>query len=256
MSNNEVGDEVRRQATKILVIETVGQVHSGEDYSARASHCCSRKENFNSLINEIYLVNNEAMVVEQMKVHEKSGRKNQIGHEGLMGSSMSGDGPVYDPARLAVNPRPIPIKAYGWTYTTPIAPPYHSALLGVACWIAPPGDKLKINTDASLNLYDGVIGLGIVIRVSKDVVLASSVQWIASPFSTPLVEAFGMLRGLIFARDLGLLPAVLELDALVVVNVADSSHSLADLEHYVFYIQNILALFPGFSIGFVLREAN
>ncbi|KAL5780318.1 hypothetical protein ACOSQ2_011055 [Xanthoceras sorbifolium] len=102
MSNNEVGDEVRRQATKILVIETVGQVHSG-------------KENFNSLINEIYLVNNEAMVVEQMKVHEKSGRKNQIGHEGLMGSSMSGDGPVYDPARLAVNPRPIPIKAYGWT---------------------------------------------------------------------------------------------------------------------------------------------
>ncbi|KAL5777826.1 hypothetical protein ACOSP7_010752 [Xanthoceras sorbifolium] len=62
------------------------------------------------------------------------------------------------------------------------------------------------------------------------------------------------LHSIFMMGDLGLLPAVLELDALVVVNVADSSHSLADLEHYVFYIQNILALFPGFSIGFKAKH--
>ncbi|KAL5788100.1 hypothetical protein ACOSP7_005049 [Xanthoceras sorbifolium] len=35
-----------------------------------------------------------------------------------------------------------------------------------------------------------------------------------------------------------------------------SSHSLADLGLYVFYIQNIFALFLGSSVGFVPHEAN
>ncbi|KAL5857733.1 hypothetical protein ACOSQ3_005191 [Xanthoceras sorbifolium] len=64
------------------------------------------------------------------------------------------------------------------------------------------------------------------------------------------------LHSIFMTGDSGLLPAVLESDALEVVNAVNSSHSLADLGLYVFYIQNIFALFLGSSVGFVPHEAN
>ncbi|KAL5777289.1 hypothetical protein ACOSP7_010215 [Xanthoceras sorbifolium] len=48
----------------------------------------------------------------------------------------------------------------------------------------------------------------------------------------------------------------MESDALAVVNAIRSPLSLADLGLLVFNIQNILVVFPGFSVEFVRREAN
>ncbi|KAL5826763.1 hypothetical protein ACOSQ3_018604 [Xanthoceras sorbifolium] len=119
------------------------------------------------------------------------------------------------------------------TASAPVAPlPVHIA----ARWSALTAGNFKINIDASLNIQEGIIGLGIIIRDSAGVVLASSAQRIASPFPPPLAEALGILRGLIFAKESGLLPTALESDALAIVNAICAPPSLADLGILVFDI--------------------
>ncbi|KAL5845981.1 hypothetical protein ACOSQ3_009505 [Xanthoceras sorbifolium] len=86
-----------------------------------------------------------------------------------------------------------------------------------AKWCAPDFNCIKINTDASLDTQHGVIGFGIVIRDHLGAILASNAQRIIAGFSVQIVKTLGILRGLKFARDSSLLPAVLKSDAMSVV---------------------------------------
>ncbi|KAL5827164.1 hypothetical protein ACOSQ3_018999 [Xanthoceras sorbifolium] len=86
-------------------------------------------------------------------------------------------------------------------------------------------------------------------------------QWQAlavssSTFSAIIAKALGVLQGLQFAKDSGLLPTILETNAIAVVNAMNSAPSLDDLGLIVLDIQNVLSLFPDSSVMFVLRLAN
>ncbi|KAL5834741.1 hypothetical protein ACOSQ3_014336 [Xanthoceras sorbifolium] len=123
-------------------------------------------------------------------------------------------------------------------------------------WTAAAYNCFKINTDAAIGEQLRVTGLGIVIRDHNGAALVSSAQYLGSAFPVHLAEAIGVLRGLLFAKDSGLLPATLESDALGVVKVVNSAPTLADLGLIILDIQNVLSLFPGSNVVFVPRLAN
>ncbi|KAL5865856.1 hypothetical protein ACOSQ3_003370 [Xanthoceras sorbifolium] len=101
------------------------------------------------------------------------------------------------------------------------------------------------------------IGLGIIIRDHHGFVLALSTQRVDGHFTVQVVEALGILCRLQFAKDSGLLPATLGLDALSVVNEVNlNASSLVDVSLIVFYIKDILSLFPCSSVSYIPRLAN
>ncbi|KAL5834447.1 hypothetical protein ACOSQ4_013944 [Xanthoceras sorbifolium] len=102
----------------------------------------------------------------------------------------------------------------------------------------------------------GWTGFGIVIRNHRGEVLASSAKRVESAFLALILEALGVLRGLVFARDLGLLPPIVESDALRFVNVVNTAPTLADLGLIVLDIHNVLAIYPGSNVMFVPRSTN
>ncbi|KAK4856305.1 hypothetical protein QYF36_016157 [Acer negundo] len=79
----------------------------------------------------------------------------------------------------------------------------------------------KINVDASLKEGVHCMGGGIVIRDYKGIVMVASVYRIQSRFSPQIAEAVVTLQGIVFARDMGLVLAVIESDTLGVVNLVN-----------------------------------
>ncbi|KAL5834449.1 hypothetical protein ACOSQ4_013946 [Xanthoceras sorbifolium] len=118
------------------------------------------------------------------------------------------------------------------------------------------GAGLGKTLEYDIEVEKGWTGFGIVIRNHWGEVLTSSAQRVESAFSALIAEAFGVLRGLVFARDSGLLPAIVESDVLGFVNVVNTAPTLADLSLIVLDIHNILAFYPGSSVMFVPRSTN
>ncbi|KAL5759673.1 hypothetical protein ACOSQ2_018511 [Xanthoceras sorbifolium] len=73
---------------------------------------------------------------------------------------------------------------------------------------------IEINTDAACSVQLGKIGLRIIVRDHHGSILASSAQCVEASFTAQIAEALGILRGLQFVKESGLLPATLESDAL------------------------------------------
>ena len=68
----------------------------------------------------------------------------------------------------------------------------------------------KINSDAALDMVGHTVGVGVVIRNSDGLVMASNSQEIATTFSPQVAEAVAICRGLQLAVDSGLIPCMLE----------------------------------------------
>ncbi|KAK2636594.1 hypothetical protein Ddye_031386 [Dipteronia dyeriana] len=79
--------------------------------------------------------------------------------------------------------------------------------------------------DAAINESNRLIGVGAIEHNEEGQVLASSVQSFTAGFSPPVAEATGILRGLRFAIDFGLLPTVLESDGQWVVDLINSNQT-------------------------------
>ncbi|KAK2641436.1 hypothetical protein Ddye_023199 [Dipteronia dyeriana] len=95
-----------------------------------------------------------------------------------------------------------------------------------------PSTKLmyKINTNASIQAQSNCMGVGIVIRDRSGWVMGSSAQRIQACFTPQIAEAIAILRGIEFARDMGLLPVVVESDALgVVKHIIDGNNCTDDI---------------------------
>ncbi|KAK1557899.1 hypothetical protein Q3G72_033892 [Acer saccharum] len=82
-------------------------------------------------------------------------------------------------------------------------------------WRPPDGGAFKVNTDVALNVLNGKVGTGAVIRDSlgAGAVLASCAQVVSASYDPLTAEVLAVLNGLIFAKDSGLCPCVLETDA-------------------------------------------
>ncbi|KAK2656308.1 hypothetical protein Ddye_009360 [Dipteronia dyeriana] len=122
--------------------------------------------------------------------------------------------------------------------------------------VPPLAGIFRINTDATIQDSNQLIGVGEIVRDSGGQVLASSVQRFSTCFSPHVAEATTILRGLLFAVDSGLLPAVLESDARWVVDLIDSNETaFADLGVVICDIVSLKKQFD-VSISFLSRCAN
>ncbi|KAK3227490.1 hypothetical protein Dsin_007352 [Dipteronia sinensis] len=119
-------------------------------------------------------------------------------------------------------------------------------------WQSPQAGVFKINTDAATRVRDGTSGIGVVIRDSHGHVRASLCQNLNANFQPQVAEALAILKGIDLAFENGFLPAVLESDALTVVNAI----SLKALLSRTFLLLSMLTSVDVFSVSFVPRLAN
>ncbi|KAK3219971.1 hypothetical protein Dsin_013941 [Dipteronia sinensis] len=127
----------------------------------------------------------------------------------------------------------------------------------VPSWRPPDCGTLKINRDAAVDSMTGKIGIGVIIRDSRGEVLASSAQTISASLSASTAEALAVFSCLIFARDSGLSPVIIESDAQVVVNLINSGNiPLSDIGLIIHDINQVLRNFPSCRVSFVSRLAN
>ncbi|KAK1552164.1 hypothetical protein Q3G72_011625 [Acer saccharum] len=88
-------------------------------------------------------------------------------------------------------------------------------------------------------------------------VLASSSQLVMALLCPVVAEALAVYRGLVFARDSGLLPCMIETDAQVVVKIIDSgSVPLSDIGTIISDIVQKLDCHSGCNVIFSSRKAN
>ncbi|KAK2661981.1 hypothetical protein Ddye_000555 [Dipteronia dyeriana] len=126
-----------------------------------------------------------------------------------------------------------------------------------ARWRPPTKPMYKINTDASIQTQSNCIGVGIVIHDRSGWVMGSSAQRIQACFTPQIAKAIAILRGVDFARDMGLLPDVVESDALgVVKHINDGTIISADVGLVLSDILHIMCLVGIESVLFVSRKVN
>ncbi|KAK3224166.1 hypothetical protein Dsin_011191 [Dipteronia sinensis] len=115
----------------------------------------------------------------------------------------------------------------------------------------------KVNCDAAIDVSEGRIGFGLVIRDSTGVVMASSSQVMAVYFNAQAAEAIAILRGIQFSKECGLYPCYIEYDAEVVVMWINESNHLdsmcgAILADIIFISTEMIDM----SFNYVHRQAN
>ncbi|KAK0587875.1 hypothetical protein LWI29_030314 [Acer saccharum] len=86
-------------------------------------------------------------------------------------------------------------------------------------WKTPTAGCVKINLDAALSVAKGVSGVGVVVRDWKGEVLASCCQRFEVCFPPLIAEVVAVLTGMRLALQLGLFPAMVESNALAVVEL-------------------------------------
>ncbi|KAL5812601.1 hypothetical protein ACOSQ3_027551 [Xanthoceras sorbifolium] len=124
-------------------------------------------------------------------------------------------------------------------------------------WSAPPINFFKINTDASVCSQNGKAGAGVVIRNHLGKVLASKSIVLAVGSSVLIAESLALYHGLLFAKQVGLIPAILETDCLVAVNALKAGDIVCSEAGLVLFDNlELLKDCPGSSVQFVPRSAN
>lgn len=99
-------------------------------------------------------------------------------------------------------------------------------------WSPPEASRYKINYDATTFAEDYKAGLGVVIRNSEDLVMASLTQQLLLPAIVIEIEALATLRAMEFALEIGLDNIVLEGDNEILFKALKSGdRSLAQHGH-------------------------
>jgi ribonuclease HI len=124
-------------------------------------------------------------------------------------------------------------------------------------WRPPNSSCYKINCDAAVSDLEGWVGLGVVIRDHTGFVMASCSLPLIASFDVQAAEVMAVLRGLIFSRDCGLAPCMLETDAAVVVKwINDGSHLDSPCGNVLAEISSLISSLNIIYVSFVPRLAN
>ena len=84
-------------------------------------------------------------------------------------------------------------------------------------WFPPPIGYVKINFDGAIFSNENKASLGVIIRDSSGLALASCSEILSKAYTSNEVEAIAVANALSFAKDLGFTKAVLKGDSLVVI---------------------------------------
>ena len=132
-----------------------------------------------------------------------------------------------------------------------------AATSGLVRWQPPPANLIKINFDGAVFKDDERAGIGVVVRDSQGLVLASLSQNIPLPHSVVTLETLATCRALEFSLELGFDKAILEGDSLIVMTaLKDPSPSLASFGLLVQDTQCLARSFTCISFQHVGRVGN
>ncbi|KAL5750380.1 hypothetical protein ACOSP7_024983 [Xanthoceras sorbifolium] len=124
-------------------------------------------------------------------------------------------------------------------------------------WHPPNSNCYKINTDASIDDHKNCTGLGVIIRDSRGLVMASCVKGFDSLYSPPIAEALAILRGITLAVETGLLLVCVESDTEFVVNLITSKAApISEIGVVIEEILLLISMHPVYSVRFIPRLAN
>uniref|UniRef100_A0A803PSG1 RNase H type-1 domain-containing protein n=1 Tax=Cannabis sativa TaxID=3483 RepID=A0A803PSG1_CANSA len=124
-----------------------------------------------------------------------------------------------------------------------------------AKWIAPPSSKLKLNTDASINMSSSLIGLGALLRNSHGEIVAAMTTSIKGHLKPEEMEAMALFWSLKTLVQLELSVHLIETDSLLVVrNLKKSSTNLTPFHAILNDVHLLVSNFPRAQISHVYRS--
>ncbi|KAK2653232.1 hypothetical protein Ddye_013088 [Dipteronia dyeriana] len=124
-------------------------------------------------------------------------------------------------------------------------------------WKPPLVGLVKINTDETIDAGSGKVGICIIIRNGDGKVIASGAQVVLARFSPLVAESVALLKGLQLGLSVGVLPCVIESDALGVVNLVTVGHpSRSDVGLVIQDVLQILKQFPDCFVVFTPMKTN
>ncbi|KAK3206766.1 hypothetical protein Dsin_020812 [Dipteronia sinensis] len=136
-----------------------------------------------------------------------------------------------------------------------ISPHFPSQVIN--SWRPPDEECFKINCETAINEKEGRIGLGIVIRDHSGAVMASCFLTLAAFFDANTAETMAIYKGLIFSRDCGIFPCVIESDAAVVVKwINEDSHWDSISGNILVEISALVSGLHVISVSHIPRLAN
>jgi ribonuclease HI len=134
---------------------------------------------------------------------------------------------------------------------------HSSTLNSNKSWKCPDLGYVKVNWDASLNVRNGVVGLGCVNRSDDGVIVGAkccACMVEASPLLAKCMAAYSALN---FYKDMGFFKIICEGGSLQVVKaICDPSSPYVKIGHFVDAIRKDASDFTSFSWAHCCREAN
>ncbi|KAK2647634.1 hypothetical protein Ddye_015123 [Dipteronia dyeriana] len=124
-------------------------------------------------------------------------------------------------------------------------------------WERPTAGVYKINCSALVDLGKNKVGIGIVIRDDSGFVMASCYQILVDTFDDNVVGIMAIHRGIIFRKDCGLTPCILESDKEVAVSrVVNDNFLNASYSFILVEINSLRSLANDLNIRAIPKQAN
>uniref|UniRef100_A0A803PQT0 Reverse transcriptase domain-containing protein n=1 Tax=Cannabis sativa TaxID=3483 RepID=A0A803PQT0_CANSA len=141
--------------------------------------------------------------------------------------------------------------------TKPVPTATSTTIKTQAKWIAPPSGKLKLNTDAFINMSSSLIGLGALLQNSHGEIVASMTTSIKGHLKPEEMEAVALFWSLKTLLQLELSVHLIETDSLLVVqNLKKSSTNLTPFHAILNDVHLLVSNFPRAQISHVYRSTN
>jgi ribonuclease HI len=124
-------------------------------------------------------------------------------------------------------------------------------------WKPPQRNVVKINWDAGLNLREGRVGLGFIVRDSQGTCLAARSMSIDIQADAPVAEAMAAANAVLFCKELGFSNVLFEGDALQVIKAIEvEDPCLRNYGHIIDCIRREINSLENGRFIHVKREAN
>ncbi len=124
-------------------------------------------------------------------------------------------------------------------------------------WMPPKMLRYKINYDGAVFKETNEAGIGVIVRDSQGLVMASLTQKVLFPLSVPSIEAWAVKRSIQFALEIGITEAEFEGDSQTIVNALNAQHpSLAPFGLLLADAKELASKLQNFSFSHVKREGN
>jgi ribonuclease HI len=124
-------------------------------------------------------------------------------------------------------------------------------------WIPSRKHRYKVNYDGAVFKETNAAGIGVIVRDSSGLVMASLSQKVRFPHSVPSIEAWAVKRSIQFVLEIGLTDAKFEGDSqTIVAALNDPKPSLAPFGLLITDAKVLASKLQSFSFSHVKRQGN